>query len=187
VASLDRRFVSFALVATAAMALAPSAQAADTSSTATVTLTGAASVTVQAPETIADFGTVALNGHKQTLQADVDPWTVTDATGNAPGYQVSVSGTLPAGFGTGGAMTFTPPAAPDSTDGLTDKPRIDAEAAFTLSGTGTPLTSALANHGAGAWDYAKVTDGLELVVPADAPKGKQDANITFTVSAAPVS
>jgi hypothetical protein len=172
--------------ATAAMGLASSAQA-DTSTKATITLTGAESVTVQAPETIADFGTVELNGHKQTLQASVEPWTVTDATGSAPGYQVLVSGTLPADFGTGGAMTFTPPAPPSSTDGLTDKPRIDAGAAFTLSGTGTPLTSALADHGAGAWDYAKVTNGLELVVPADAPAGPQDANITFTVSAAPVS
>jgi hypothetical protein len=199
------------LAAVSAFAVAPMAAQADSgSNNLTGALTGASAVTIVAP-TFGVFDTT-LTGVTQTAYTRVNAWSVTDATGAAPGWSVNVSATLPTDTNShalpASSIELTPTLAaanagnPSSLvpyTGAGKSGSIGAQVALPTTGaitgpTSVTIDNAPAGRGDGEWDFGADTGtpgltagaggptNLAVVIPGNAKAGTYTSSVTFTTA-----
>jgi hypothetical protein len=199
------------LAAVSAFALAPMAAQAATSGSSPVTgdLTSGG-VSIVAP-TFGGFDTT-LTGLTQTAYTTVGGWSVTDATGAAPGYSINVTATLPTDVALdtlpAGSIKLTPTAAganalnpstlaPYTGAGTTIN--AGAQSALPTTGAaGVTIDNAPAGRGPGEWDFAAdlgtpgtdatplydpTGNSLAVVIPGNTKAGTYTSSVTFTTAA----
>ena len=175
--------VAFVLVLVAgALALAPLAQAADT----TVTIALAGDLTISAPASV-DFGTVS-PAAGTTASKQMDPVTVTDGRGSLLGWNVTAV-TTTSSLSTGGAtpktialaatgpLSLTTGTVTAGSGSLLDG--VAAGAGGFLSTTAVPVATALVTKGGGTYTFAPT---LGLTVPAGTQAGTYSVVVRQTVS-----
>jgi hypothetical protein len=174
-----------------AFAAAPLAARADTT-TVTGTLS-AGGLSVAAPP-ITPF-TATLTGVNQTVSTAVGAWNLTDAIGDGAAYNVSVSAGAPSVGGTSIAgslgstwLALTPTTsvrdvnnpAPASTH------PVAIAGALAVGATAVTIENAAVNTGAGKWDFAPDTGGLQslsITIPGNALPGAYSDTLTYTIAA----
>ena len=180
-----------ALVAVSAFAAAPVAAQAD-ATTATGTLS-AGGLSVVAPP-ITPF-TAVLTGVNQIVHTPVGAWNLTDALGDGAAYNVSVSASAPTIGGTSIAgslgstwLALTPStstADPSNPAAASTHP-VAIVGALAVGATAVTIENAAVNTGAGKWDFAADTGGVQnlaVTIPGNATPGAYSDTLTYTIAA----
>jgi len=184
------RILAGLFVASAFAAAPMAAQAATTNATGTLSAGG---LSLVAPA-ITPF-TATLTGVNQTVSTAVGAWNLTDAIGDGAAYNVSVSAGAPSIGGTSIAgslgstwLALTPttssndpsnPAAPSTHPVAIVGP-------LAIGATAVTIENAAVNTGAGKWDFAADTGGvqnLSVTIPGDAAPGAYSDTLTYTIAA----
>jgi len=187
---LSSRILAGLFVASAFAAAPMAAQAATTNATGTLSAGG---LSLVAPA-ITPF-TATLTGVNQTVSTAVGAWNLTDAIGDGAAYNVSVSAGAPSIGGTSIAgslgstwLALTPttssndpsnPAAPSTHPVAIVGP-------LAIGATAVTIENAAVNTGAGKWDFAADTGGvqnLSVTIPGDAAPGAYSDTLTYTIAA----
>jgi hypothetical protein len=185
------RVIAALFVASACAAAPMAAQAAD-STIATGTLT-AGGLLVVAP-LITPF-TAALTGVNQTVNTAVGAWSLTDAIGDGAAYNVSVTAGAPAINGTSIAgslgstwLALTPTTS--TRDILNPAPAsthpVAVAGSVAVGATAVTIENAAVNTGAGKWNFAADTGGvqnLSVTIPGNAVPGAYTDTLTYTIAA----
>jgi hypothetical protein len=183
--------IAAGLAVVSAFAAAPMVAQADTT-TATGTV-GAGALSEVAPA-IAPF-TASLTGTNQSVNTAVGAWTLTDAVGNGAAYNVSVSAGAPTIGGTSIAgsvgstwLALTPTTAtPDANNPAPASTHPVAVAGpVAVGATAATIQNAAVNTGAGQWDFAADTGGVQslaVTIPGNAQAGAYSDTLTYTIAA----
>jgi WxL domain surface cell wall-binding len=188
---LTLRRTAVALGMVCAFGAAPVVAQADTT-TATGTLT-AGGLSVVAPP-ITPF-TATLSGVNQTVHTAVGAWSLTDAIGDGAAYNVSVSAGAPSIGGTSIAgslgstwLALTPPTA--TADASNPAPAsthpVAIAGSLAVGATAVTIENAAVNTGAGKWDFAADTGGVQnlaVTIPGNAVPGAYSDTLTYTIAA----
>lgn len=190
-----RRFIllrtALALGTFCAFAAAPIAAQADTTA-ATGTLS-AGGLSVVAPP-ITPF-TASLTGVNQTVITAVGAWNLTDAIGDGAAYNVSVSAGAPSIGGTsiagslGGtwlALTPTTSARDANNPAPATTHPVAIAGSLAVGATAVTIENAAVNTGAGKWDFAADTGGVQnlaVTIPGNATPGAYSDTLTYTIAA----
>jgi hypothetical protein len=179
------------LVVASGFAAAPMvAQADTTKATGTITAGG---LTVVAPPISAFAAT--LTGVNQTVNTAVGAWSLTDAIGNGAAYNVSVTAGAPtiAGTSIAGSLGSTWLALTPSTSAAdVNNPAAPSTHPVAVAGplavgaTAVTIDNAAINTGAGKWDFAGDTGGVQnlaVTLPGDAVPGAYSDTLTYTIAA----
>lgn len=178
-------FVASAFAATPIAALA-------NTTTATGTLS-AGGLSVIAP-VITPF-TVTLTGMNQTVYTAVGAWSLTDAIGDGAAYNVSVAAGAPTIGGTSIAgslgstwLALTPTTSlPDASNPAPASTHPVAIAgSLAVGATAVTIENAAVNTGAGKWDFAADTGGVQslaVTIPGNAVPGAYSDTLTYTIAA----
>jgi hypothetical protein len=183
--------VGAGLAVACAFAVAPMVAQADTT-TATGTL-GAGALSEVAPA-ITPF-TAGLTGVNQSVNTAVGAWTLTDAVGDGAAYNVSVSAGAPTIGGTSIAgslgstwLALTPTTAARDANNpapATTHP-VAVAGPVALGATAATIENAAVNTGAGQWDFAADTGGVQslaVTIPGNAQAGAYSDTLTYTIAA----
>jgi hypothetical protein len=186
--SFPRRAIRVALGLGLAAALVPAGLAQAATDDSTVIVTGAGAVILTLPPTFGNFPGATLTGANQDVTTSVSSWTVTDATGAAPGWSVNMVADVPHNGGstilmTGAALALTAPVATTAGVNLSTAPVVAGKSNI-IGGGGVNAANAIATTGAGVWDLAQGADQLKLTIPADAKAASYTTTITTTLNAA---
>jgi plastocyanin len=130
------------------------------------------------------FGSVALTGADQNVNAAAAVWQARDARGTGDGWNVTISSTNFTGAGTINVSNFKfrqLQAAIITVAGNT-APSSLATSFQALSGTPLKVLQATGGAGMGTYDY---TPDFQLTVPASAPAGAYTANVTVSINSGP--
>jgi plastocyanin len=148
-----------------------------------------ASVTVQGgnlSNTAQDisFGTVALAGSDQTIDAVAQTWQARDARGTGDGWNLTVSATDFTGAGTIGVASFKVRQLQSNINVVSGNTAPSSLVATFQSLAATPLKvlQATAGTGMGTYDY---TPDFQLTVPSSAAAGSYTANVTVSINSGP--
>jgi hypothetical protein len=185
------RQAAVALGMVCAFAAAPAVAQADTT-TATGTLS-AGGLSVAAPP-ITPF-TATLTGVNQTVHTAVGAWNLTDAVGDGAAYNVSVSAGAPSIGGTSIAgslgttwLALTPTTA--ANDASNPAPAsthpVAIAGSLAVGATAVTIENAAVNTGAGKWDFAADTGGVQnlaVTIPGNAVPGAYSDTLTYTIAA----
>jgi hypothetical protein len=160
--------------------------------TATGTL-GAGALSEVAPA-ITPF-TAGLTGVNQSVNTAVGAWTLTDAVGDGAAYNVSVSAGAPTIGGTSIAgslgstwLALTPTTAARDANNpapATTHP-VAVAGPVALGATAATIENAAVNTGAGQWDFAADTGGVQslaVTIPGNAQAGAYSDTLTYTIAA----
>jgi hypothetical protein len=174
-----------------AFAAAPGmAQAATTAATGTLTAGG---LSVTAPS-ITPF-TATLTGVTQTVNTQVGAWSLTDAVGDGAAYNVTVSAGAPSIGGTsiagslGGTwlvLTPTTATADVSNPAPASTHPVAIAGSLAVGATAVTIENAAVNTGAGKWDFAADTGGVQnlaVTIPGNAVHGAYSDTLTYTIAA----
>jgi hypothetical protein len=185
------RRAAVALGMVCAFAAAPMvAQAADTNATGTLSAGG---LSVAAPP-ITPF-TATLTGVNQTVNTAVGAWSLTDAIGDGAAYNVSVTAGAPSIGGTsiagslGGtwlALTPTTATADASNPAPASTHPVAIAGSLAVGATAVTIENAAVNTGAGKWDFAGDTGGVQnlaVTIPGNAVPGAYSDTLTYTIAA----
>ena len=188
-----RKYVIAAVAAIAAVpAVAGPANAA--SDPTQINLIGG-SLAFGTPLTANNFADLTLNGTIQTVNAEVNDWSVNDSTGSLLGWNVTAQASqFTDDNGTPGDNTDdkTLPTASLSLSGGT--PAAGAGQSALLApivqplgtpidgGAAVPVAIAALGKGQGLWNFAQDADDLTLVVPPTAEEGTYTSTITTTLT-----
>lgn len=179
-----RSVVRTAAAITAMVAFAPNAALAETDTTSVV-VEGAAVPVLTAPS-FGNFPDVTLNGARQSVDASVANWSVTDARGTGGGWDVRVAATVPSTAGetpdTLSTATMTIDASTPSAADAQNGSAAPAVAGGNIIGSGILVADADAGEGMGVWNLAQGADHLTLDVPSDAEAGTYTSTITTTLT-----
>ena|SRR6202162_844627 len=179
------------LVAVSAFAAAPMVAQADTTN-ATGTLS-AGGLSVVAPA-ITPF-TATLMGVNQTVNTAVGAWNLTDAIGDGAAYNVSVSAGAPSIGGTSIAgslgstwlaLTPTTSARDANNPAPASTHPVAIAGSLAVGATAVTIENAAVNTGAGKWDFAADTGGvqnLSVTIPGNAVPGAYSDTLTYTIAA----
>jgi hypothetical protein len=169
-------------IAVAAVA-APAAQAA--TDTTSVTVAGANAPTLSAAA-FGDFGTVNLDGTRQSANASVSNWSVTDATGTGRGWTVQTSATTPENADASHTLATAVLSVSAPTVAAADAQNGSAAPAVTggnvIDSGGVTAADAGTGAGMGEWDFTQGSNDLALIVPSDAYADTYTSTITTTIS-----
>lgn len=169
---------------TALVAFAPNAALADTDTTSVV-VEGAAVPVLTAPS-FGNFPDVTLNGARQSVDASVANWSVTDARGTGGGWDVRVAATVPSTADetpkTLGTATMSIDASTASAADVQNGSGAPAAGSGNIIGSGVVVADADAGEGMGVWNFAQGADDLTLDVPSDAEAGTYTSTITTTLT-----
>lgn len=183
--------VAAGLVVVSALGAAPAVAQADTT-TATGTLS-AGGLSVVAPS-ITPF-TATLTGVNQTVNTPVGAWNLTDAVGDGAAYNVSVAAGPPSIGGTsiagslGGtwlALTPTTATADASNPAPASTHPVAIVGSLAVGATAVTIENAAVNTGAGKWDFAADTGGIQnlaVTIPGNAAPGAYSDTLTYTIAA----
>jgi hypothetical protein len=184
------RIIAGLIIASALAATATAAQANTTIATGTLSAGG---LSVIAPA-ITPF-TVTLTGMNQTVYTTVGAWSLTDAVGNGAAYNVSVSAGAPTIGGTSiaGSLGSTwlalmpTTSAPDASNPAPASTHPVAIAGpLAVGATAVTIENAAVNTGAGMWDFAADTGGVQslaITIPGNAVPGAYSDTLTYTIAA----
>jgi hypothetical protein len=179
------------VVVASAFAAAPIAAQADTT-TATGTLT-AGGLSVVAP-VITAF-TASLTGVNQTVNTAVGAWNLTDAIGDGAAYNVSVSAGAPSINGTSIAgslgsvwlaLTPTTSARDVNNPAPASTHPVAIAGSLAIGATAVTIENAAVNTGAGKWNFAADTGGVQnlaVTIPGNAAPGAYSDTLTYTIAA----
>ncbi len=174
-------------------AFAAAPVAADAATTAATGTLSAGGLTVAAPS-IAPF-TAILTGTNQTVNTSVGAWSLTDAIGDGAAYNVSVSAGAPSIGGTSIAgslgstwLALTPTTAtPDASNPAPASTHPVAIAgSLAVGATAVTIENAAVNTGAGKWDFAADSGGVQnlaVTIPGNAVPGAYSDTLTYTIAA----
>lgn len=188
---MEHRKLITLLAALSALALASPAQAATDSTSVTI---NAGTLDYTTPLTAGDFPSVTLDGTQKVVNADVNPYVVTDSRGGSAGWNLTIeasqfttsgSATLPQGSL---VMALPPVPTKDAvTNPLGLPPTVQATLSAIDGGSAQKVVSAAALPlvGAGAWTFTPLANALTLTVPAAATAGTYSSTITTTLSTGP--
>jgi WxL domain surface cell wall-binding len=188
---VNLRRTAIALGTVCAIAAAPAMARADTTA-ATGTLT-AGGLSVVAPS-ITPF-TAILTGVDQTVHTPVGAWSLTDAVGDGAAYNVSVSAGPPSIGGTsiagslGGtwlALTPTTATADASNPAPASTHPVAIAGSLAVGATAVTIENAAVNTGAGKWNFAADSGGVEnlaVTIPGNAVPGAYSDTLTYTIAA----
>ena len=151
-------------------------------------VTGTGAVVLTTAPTFGNFPGATLTGVNQDVLADVTNWTVTDATGAAPGWSVNTIADVPHNGGstvvmTGAALALTAPTAATEGTNASTAPAVAGKANI-IGGGGVTAANATATTGAGVWTLTQGAGQLKLTIPADAKAAPYATTITTTLNAA---
>jgi hypothetical protein len=183
--------VAAGLAVVSAFVAAPMVAQADTT-TATGTIS-AGSLSEAAPA-ITAF-TAGLTGVNQSVSTTVGAWTLTDAVGDGAAYNVSVSAGAPTIGGTSIAgslgstwLALTPTTATPNANNpapATTHP-VAVAGPVAVGATAATIENAAVNTGAGQWDFAADTGGVQslaVTIPGNAKAGAYSDTLTYTIAA----
>jgi hypothetical protein len=172
-------------------AAAPAVAQADTTA-ATGTLS-AGELSVVAPP-ITAF-TATLTGTNQTVNTAVGAWSLTDAIGDGAAYNVSVSAGAPSIGGTSIAgslgstwlaLTPTTSARDVNNPAPASTHPVAIAGALAVGATAVTIENAAVNTGAGKWNFAADTGGVQnlaVTIPGNAVPGAYSDTLTYTIAA----
>jgi WxL domain surface cell wall-binding len=184
------RIIAGAFVASALAAAPMVAQADTTNATGTLSAGG---LSVVAPA-ITPF-TATLTGVNQTVSTAVGAWNLTDAIGDGAAYNVSVSAGAPSIGGTSIAgslgstwlaLTPTTAAADANNPAPASTHPVAVAGPLAVGATAVTIENAAANTGAGQWDFAAGTGGVQnlaVTIPGNATPGAYSDTLTYTIAA----
>lgn len=148
-----------------------------------------ASVTVQGgnlTNTAQDiaFGTIALSGADQTVEAIQQTWQAKDARGTGAGWNVTVSATDFTGAGTIGVAAFKLRQQQSNITTVAGNTAPNSLVTTFQSLAATPLKvlQAAASTGMGTYNYMP---DFQLTVPSSAAAGSYTANVTVSINSGP--
>lgn len=148
-----------------------------------------ASVTVQGgnlTNTAQDiaFGSVALTGSDQTVNAAAQTWQAKDARGTGDGWNVTVSSTNFSGAGAIDVANFKMRQLQSAITTVSGNTQPTSLVTTYQSLSGTPLKVLQATGGAGMGTYDYIPD-FQLTVPASVVAGSYTANVTVSINSGP--
>src|ERR1700689_5295820 len=167
------RIIAGVFVASAFAAAPMAAQAATTNATGTLSAGG---LSVVAPA-ITPF-TATLTGVNQTVSTAVGPWNLTDAIGGT-----SIAGSLGS---TWLALTPTTSTNDPSNPAAPSTHPVAIAGPLAVGATAVTIENAAVNTGAGKWDFAADTGGvqnLSVTIPGNAAPGAYSDTLTYTIAA----
>jgi hypothetical protein len=184
------RVIAGLFVASACAAAPLAAQADSTNATGTLTAGG---LSVVAPP-ITAF-TASLTGVNQTVNTAVGAWNLTDAVGDGAAYNVSVAAGAPSINGTSIAgslgstwlaLTPTTSARDANNPAPASTHPVAIAGSLAVGATAVTIENAAVNTGAGKWDFAADTGGvqnLSVTIPGNAAPGAYSDTLTYTIAA----
>jgi hypothetical protein len=162
--------------------------------TTTATGTLAAGALSEVAPAITPF-TAGLTGVNQSVHTAVGAWTLTDAVGDGAAYNVSVSAGAPTIGGTSIAgslgstwLALTPTTAARDANNpapATTHP-VAVAGPVAVGATAATIENAAVNTGAGQWDFAADTGGIQslaVTIPGNAQAGAYSDTLTYTIAA----
>lgn len=147
--------------------------------------------TLAAPSMTSNFGNITLNGLTQTVYASTNMLSVSDYTGQASGYHVTVQasafiGIMPGNNLANGSLKISPPSSISSST-TTAAPPNSQIAIDTVIDNGSPvnLLRASANEGMGSFNVNFNANNLTLIVMPSAKTDTYSSVITWTIVSGP--
>ncbi|SET27175.1 WxL domain surface cell wall-binding [Oceanobacillus limi] len=141
--------------------------------------------------TVGNFTAVVLDGRTQETFADINDFTITDATGSGAGWNVIMSATqftdpntqrtLPAGS----LSVKAPNLIANEGSGSTPADDIIKTGGLIDDGAGTTILSAGTDEGMGSYTTSFDPDALTLNVPGGAYTGTYTSTVTVTINSGP--